>query len=716
MTSTNPIVETLKEDVLNTVTLNLCHGTIPLDPKFGTLFYKTEQSSEAKYINFAKGSLKDEDIQMLAKASEKATFGRNKEDVLDETYRKAWKMDTTQFSTQFDVVRSGILDIVHDQLLHYENNTKKLEADLFKLNVYGPGSFFKPHVDTPRSDKLFATLVIVLPTIHKGGNLLLGEEGNLLNFDSASKVYYPKSKEPRIAFVSFYSDIPHEVLPVESGYRITLTYNLYLKEFWQGPLTLKSSSTDTYSSLLASFAKALASPTVLPKGGALGFGLLYRYPINPDTTNLAAFTGALKGNDALIRAVCKALALEPSVQVLYSRGYRNSDKYLTNRIVDGDHFCELAEPYDQPPSRKLWRDAGGKLVLRAENPAPSSFKVPVLWVTEPSEMLTTHLAYATYGNEASLECVYGDLVLVAKVPPYRERVEHLKANHAEVLPENTLKDMEKASKELPEDESPVVGVKRKRPDEDSQELGETDEEEVRAVSACSASTSSSIETTMSSATATVLVTNELLGLIFRHISPAPWDELEDPTGNRPTWPQAMEGPRKDLYSLALCCKAFTEPALRCLWAGLNSLVPLIKLLPDLELIEGEYYFHGTIESDSRFCHVSNYIRLLDISVRDGLQEEELRPSVSPQVFAVICRQLQGEQMLMFLNKLYIYVPPNAESSDYKELSALPAITIPLNRRNHATLEIGIGKSTLLLEILPSAYCTRGQVCQVLEDC
>ncbi|KAJ3550696.1 hypothetical protein NMY22_g296 [Coprinellus aureogranulatus] len=477
MTSSNSIVETLKEDVLNTVTPNLCHGTIPLDPKFGTLFYKTEQSSEAKYIDFAKGTLKDEDIQMLAKASEKATFGRNKEDVLDETYRKAWKMDTTQFATQFDVVRSGILDIVHDQLLHYENNTKKLEADLYKLNVYGPGSFFKPHVDTPRSDKLFATLVIVLPTIHKGGNLLLGEEGNLLNFDSASKVYYPKSKEPRIAFVSFYSDIPHEVLPVESGYRVTLTYNLYLKEFWQGPLTLKSSSTDTYSSLLASFAKALASPTVLPKGGALGFGLLYRYPIDPDTTNLAAFTGALKGNDALIRAVCKALGLEPSVQVLYSRGYRNSDKFLTNSVVDGDHFCELAEPYDQPPRRKLWRDAGGMLVLRAENPAPSSFKVPVLWVTEPSEMLTTHLAYATYGNEASLECVYGDLVLVAKVPPYRERVEHLKTMLAGVLPEKTLKDMDKALKDFGEEKSPVIGVKRKRPDEDSQDLGETDEEE-----------------------------------------------------------------------------------------------------------------------------------------------------------------------------------------------------------------------------------------------
>ena len=70
-------------------------------------------------------------------ASERATFGRNNEDVLDESYRKAWKMDTSHFACQFDVVKTGILDIVHDQLLHYAKNTKNLEAHLYKLNVYG---------------------------------------------------------------------------------------------------------------------------------------------------------------------------------------------------------------------------------------------------------------------------------------------------------------------------------------------------------------------------------------------------------------------------------------------------------------------------------------------------------------------------------------------------------------------------------------------------
>ncbi|TEB18382.1 hypothetical protein FA13DRAFT_1745966, partial [Coprinellus micaceus] len=305
----DPIVAALKKDVLDTVAPNLCHGTVPLDPSEGALFYKDGKSESSCYI------------QRLVEASERATFGRNNEDVLDESYRKAWKMDISQFASQFDVSKTGILDIVHDQLLHYSKSTKNLEAHLYKLNVYGPGSFFKPHVDTPRSDKLFATLVVVLPTVHAGGNLLLGENGALLNFDSAKQVYDPEAKAPRVAFVAFYSDIEHQVLPVESGYR--------------------SLSSASFTTVLKSFATAIASPSILPKGGALGFGLLYRYPIDPKNTNLREFTGALKGNDALLRAY----------------GEDISDLY-------GDGV----------PLKKKMRDAGGKLVL------------PVVWVTQPSKM------------------------------------------------------------------------------------------------------------------------------------------------------------------------------------------------------------------------------------------------------------------------------------------------------------------------------------------
>ncbi|TEB32369.1 hypothetical protein FA13DRAFT_1773730 [Coprinellus micaceus] len=443
----DPIVAALKKDVLDTVAPNICHGTVRLDPSEGALFYK-DGNSESRYLDFTSGALKDEDIQRLVEASERATFGRNNEDVLDESYRKAWKMDISQFASQFDVSKTGILDIVHDQLLHYSKSTKNLEAHLYKLNVYGPGSFFKPHVDTPRSDKLFATLVVVLPTVHAGGNLLLGENGALLNFDSAKQVYDPEAKAPRVAFVAFYSDIEHQVLPVESGYRVTLTYNLHFSEF-DGPLMLKSLSSASFTTVLKSFATAIASPSILPKGGALGFGLLYRYPIDPKNTNLREFTGALKGNDALLRAVCKVLGLEPSVKILYSGP--SGDKFLSDEVTDGEDISDLYG--DGVPLKKKMRDAGGKLVVGYGDSASSSFKLPVVWVTQPSKMVTTDIAYMAYGNEASLAFMYGDLVLVATFPPYRQRVQHLKENFPQVLPKKILEDIEEVLKDFPgEDE------------------------------------------------------------------------------------------------------------------------------------------------------------------------------------------------------------------------------------------------------------------------
>lgn len=178
-------IEELRAAVLEAVAPNCCHGTLPLESSHGAVFFKQDEDSDSKYINFAKKNVADADILGLIGISQRATFGRDSKDVLDESYRKAWKLDVSQFAAQFDVVSSGIMDIVQAQLLRYETSTLSLEPHLYKLNVYGPGSFFKPHIDTPRSNKLFATLVVVLPTIHTGGNLLLGVEGSLLNFESS---------------------------------------------------------------------------------------------------------------------------------------------------------------------------------------------------------------------------------------------------------------------------------------------------------------------------------------------------------------------------------------------------------------------------------------------------------------------------------------------------------------------------------------------------
>lgn len=86
-------------------------------------------------INFPHPS--EDRLSALAEACSKATFGLNQKDVLDESYRKAGKLDASAFATLFSPYDSGIMDIIRDRLLHGPNIEKMLMAEPYKLNVYG---------------------------------------------------------------------------------------------------------------------------------------------------------------------------------------------------------------------------------------------------------------------------------------------------------------------------------------------------------------------------------------------------------------------------------------------------------------------------------------------------------------------------------------------------------------------------------------------------
>ena len=60
---------------------------------------------------------KPELVEKLAQACDVATFGLNNQDVLDETYRKAGKLDTQYFAPKFDPEWYDLLDIIQNNLL-----------------------------------------------------------------------------------------------------------------------------------------------------------------------------------------------------------------------------------------------------------------------------------------------------------------------------------------------------------------------------------------------------------------------------------------------------------------------------------------------------------------------------------------------------------------------------------------------------------------------
>lgn len=66
-----------------------------------------------------------------------ATFGIDDQNGLDESYRKAVKLDSTQFSSSFDAVEAGLVRMACYELFEGPNAARPVKAELYKLNIFG---------------------------------------------------------------------------------------------------------------------------------------------------------------------------------------------------------------------------------------------------------------------------------------------------------------------------------------------------------------------------------------------------------------------------------------------------------------------------------------------------------------------------------------------------------------------------------------------------
>jgi hypothetical protein len=83
-------------------------------------------------------------LAALLKDCEPATFGRGRKDVLDESYRKASKLDASAFSTDLCPYALGIVDQAAELLMPSVGvgGTRAVEAKLYMLNVRLPDDAF----------------------------------------------------------------------------------------------------------------------------------------------------------------------------------------------------------------------------------------------------------------------------------------------------------------------------------------------------------------------------------------------------------------------------------------------------------------------------------------------------------------------------------------------------------------------------------------------
>lgn len=150
-----------------------------------------------------------------------AKYGRGEQTILDRTVRDTWEVPRSRVridKRRWNRTLGPMLDAVRDDLGLPE--TSSFRAQLHSMLLYERGQFFVAHQDSEKGDQMVATLVVMLPSRSTGGELVVSHRGESVHYQGSASA---------LTFVAFYADTRHEVLPLETGHRVVLTYNLALR-------------------------------------------------------------------------------------------------------------------------------------------------------------------------------------------------------------------------------------------------------------------------------------------------------------------------------------------------------------------------------------------------------------------------------------------------------------------------------------------------------
>ncbi|KAK3628600.1 hypothetical protein LTR22_022285 [Elasticomyces elasticus] len=328
-----------------------------------------------------------------------ANFDADGENVLDESYRKAGKLDVAAFCSDFCPYTTGIINIVNQLLVPSLNADRSIEAELYKLNVHsGPG----------------------------GGGLSVRHRGHQTVFDWAA------NSATSIQWAAFYSDCEHEVHEVTFGDSITLTYNLFLVP--RADLQAGRPHGLNVSALpLAQLLKqALHGPRFMTSGGELGIYLAHRYP-HTHTELSKLLPSCLKGADMAAYEVARSLKLahtlittsEESMTAFADESYEESYEEDNHGNLPLDEEGGVLDAYGTYHPHLMAFEANHEVIEECDRSKDVDMNCVMysgrfVWLNEPTH---TELSRAglRYGNEAELSLAYTSAALLMRIPTASER-------------------------------------------------------------------------------------------------------------------------------------------------------------------------------------------------------------------------------------------------------------------------------------------------------
>jgi len=233
-----------------------------------------------------------------------APFGKGEDTLVDTAVRHTWHFRDTPVEVDWH----GLLDDVLEEARSALGlpATCRLRADFHSLLVYERGQFFAPHQDSEKDDAMVGSLVVVLPCPFSGGELVVhGPDG----------MHTYRGSRDETTIVAFYADAVHEVLPVRTGHRVVLTYNLLL----EGDTSLQEVERDAVAEAATLLTRHFETPEAPLYGGEPATPIRLAYLLDHSYTPraLAQGLGRLKGVDAERAAVLTAAAKRAGCDVTF---------------------------------------------------------------------------------------------------------------------------------------------------------------------------------------------------------------------------------------------------------------------------------------------------------------------------------------------------------------------------------------------------------------
>jgi predicted 2-oxoglutarate/Fe(II)-dependent dioxygenase YbiX len=289
--------------------------------------------------------------ERLVAIAEAAPHGRGEETVVDREVRRTWQVDSAKVRIGGRHWEKTLAGLVADIALGL-GVSDPVAADFYKLLVYDTGSFFVDHRDTEKVPGMFATMVLVLPSTHSGGELVIKHLGREVILDS-------RPEEPsEIGFAAFYADCVHEVRPVKAGCRLALVYNLH---FVGKGRTLKAPDYRAEHGRVVELLRRWASAEDEPDKLIL--------PLQHAYTPAELSFSALKGADAGLASVLVKAAVEADCDIHLAlvsieesggaehTGYGGRRRW--SRDEEEDEEFEVAEVIDRALVLSEWRRPDG---------------------------------------------------------------------------------------------------------------------------------------------------------------------------------------------------------------------------------------------------------------------------------------------------------------------------------------------------------------------